>query len=238
MTLVSAIIKSAYRESNLVTIGATPTANETAEALSRLNTLVSSVFGNEVGGHLKALNHGGTYSDASCMATYIPVDSRVMANLTGAVTLKLHPTPYDGQRVGVTDILANFATYNLTLDGNGRKIEGVTSLALSTNGTAKVWMYRGDTGNWVLLSTLIETDQMPFPPEYDDFFITTLAMRLAPRNSGVTSGETVEALKRARSQLRARYQTHNEVGSDLSNRGLATDKRYYRGSDFDFNRGR
>lgn len=49
MTTCLTLITDAMREINLIPVGATPTANEQVEGLRRLNTLVASVFGEELG---------------------------------------------------------------------------------------------------------------------------------------------------------------------------------------------
>jgi hypothetical protein len=49
MTLVSSIIVQALRETNIIAVGANPTPGEAAEALDRLQSVVLSVLGNEVG---------------------------------------------------------------------------------------------------------------------------------------------------------------------------------------------
>ena len=49
MTLTSDIITDAFRESNLLAIGATPNTAQSQEGLRRLNVIVSGVYGFEVG---------------------------------------------------------------------------------------------------------------------------------------------------------------------------------------------
>lgn len=66
-------------------------------------------------------------------------------------------------------------------------------------------MYRADTGNWVKIESLEEADNMPLSEEFDDYFITALTFRLAPRYGLPVAGETAAALMRARSRIRARY---------------------------------
>jgi hypothetical protein len=46
---------------------------------------------------------------------------------------------------------------------------------------------------------------MPFPVEFDTYFITRLAMELNPQYSGTTAQETLDAMQRSESKLRARY---------------------------------
>lgn len=211
MTLASAIIKRAYRETNLIPISVEPSANESTEGLDLLNSLVLSTIGNEAGDELYELQVGGTYDQSAYASEYIPCNARLVLSLTAAKTLKLNPLPHDGERLAVTDALGNLATFNLTLDPNGRKIESATTLTLNTNGETRQWMYRADTGNWVRLTSLVAGDQLPFPSEFDDYFITMLAMRLNSRHGQSLTQETLAALDRQKSQIRARYRTRAPV---------------------------
>jgi hypothetical protein len=223
MTLASSIITDAYRESNIIPMGSSPNTNQVTEALSRLNVIISSTIGNEVGDALDDINIGGSYDQSSFCTSYVPDNARLVLNLSSTKTLKLDPQPFAGQRLSIVDAGNNLATYPLVLDGNGRYIEGASTLTLSTSGDVRQWMYRDDTGQWVKVTSLLTTDNLPFPSKFDDYFILMLAMRLNPRYGQTMASETVETLKRSRSQLRARYHAWKQVMSDLDPRGLATE---------------
>lgn len=242
MTLVSSIISDAYRENQRTVLGATPTANEITEALNRLNAIILSTVGNEAGDGLDEINIGGTYDQSTFCSQWIPDNARLMLNLAVGTTLHLDPEPYEGQRISVVDITGNLATRNLILNGNGRLIEGIPNLTLNVNGTTGQWLYRADIGDWVKIEALASSDSMPFPQEFDDYFITVLAMRINPRHSAVTSEETMVALKRSRSQLRARYHNFKQMRSDVETQGgLADPRGTYFPSNFGslrFNKGR
>jgi hypothetical protein len=66
-------------------------------------------------------------------------------------------------------------------------------------------MYRADTGNWVRITELIAADEMPFPIEFDDYFVTRLAMRLNPQHGASITPEAKMALDEVEAKLRARY---------------------------------
>lgn len=211
MTLVSRILLQAFRESNLVAISATAlSTNQETEALERFNSLVASVIGWEMGENLKQWPVGVTgYADVECLRPeiwrYPPINSMLVLNLTGAETVYLPRHPSDGARVAVQDLGGNLATYNLTLDGNGRLIESARTLALTTDSLNKSWFYRADLGNWQPVSSLAAADEMPFPIEFDDMFIVLLAMRLNPRFGRKMDAQSVEALRRSRAMFTARY---------------------------------
>lgn len=209
MTLVSDIIQQGFRDANLIPIGSSPTTNESAEGLKRLQVIISSTLGNEAGEPLTVFPVGDNNVNATwtipSVPTWLPLNVRVLCNLTAAQTLYLNPQPQDGSRVAVVDASGNFATYNLTLNGNGRTIESATTAVLSTNSLTREWFYRADTGNWARVSDLATSDQMPFPQEFDDLFIVSLAMRLNPRNAQETSQESIAMMERSRAQFRSRY---------------------------------
>jgi hypothetical protein len=237
VTLASDIITRAHRESNLIPLVATPSANQIAEALPLLNEQFLSALGFEVGDELADLNVGGTYDQSSYCASWIPTNARLILNLSGAQSLNLHPHPYPGQRLAFADAANNLATYNLTLSGNGRRIEGATSIVLNTNGDSRQWLYRGDTANWVKITALSSSDAMPFPQEFDSFFTTKLAMRINPRYGQSLSQETAAELGRIEGRLRARYRKPRP-GQDSNPHGLLSQRRGISGmSQAEFDRG-
>ncbi len=225
MTLVSQIITDAYRQSNLLAIGVSPTANQITEALRYLNRILASVLGNEVGEPLIDFPIGRSgidrpagypwYNTTPSNNWFVPQNHRVMLNLQEGTTLYLHPRPDNGARFGVTDILGNLSTYPVVIDGNGRNIESSSTVTLSTNSLIREWIYRADMGSWVRVVTVIESDTFPFPQEFDDFFITLLAMRINPSYGVDLDSQSQYILSRGRSQLRARYHTDIPSRSDI-----------------------
>lgn len=205
MTTASSIISAAYRKNDLVAKVSSPDTIEIAEALALLNAIILSAVGFEAGEDLADLNYGGNYDQSSACSPYVPANARLVLNLSAATTLNLHPQPYEGQRLAVADAASNLATRNLILSGNGRTIEGATSLTMSTSGDSRQWLYRADTANWVKITSLVAADQMPFPVEFDTYFITRLAVELNPQHNTDTPQEVVETMQRSERKLRARY---------------------------------
>lgn len=225
MTTVSQIITDAYRQSNLLPIGVTPTAAQLEEGLRYLNRLVKSVFGNEAGENFQAYPLGDNnierpagypwYNNAPGGNWFVPMNVRLACNLTLPTTVYLHPKPEDGARLGVIDISQNFSTNELTLNANGRRINGLTSITLSTNGVDQEWFFRGDLGEWMLYAPLTDyAGTFPFPEEFDFFFIIILAMALNPAYGTQMDAQTAETFRRAKTQLRARYSNRIMVGSE------------------------
>lgn len=212
MTQVLGIITDALRETNLIAINASPTPSETAEAVDRLQAIILSVVGNEAGYIMEDWNVSDTtivrpsgYELASLVNFTINPQSRLICNMAGDLTLSLDPLPQDGQRFSVVDAGLNFTTNTLTIQGNGRLIEGATTKVLNVNGFSGQWLYRSDKANWVAIDPIDVEAEMPFPADFDDYFIIMLAMRLNPRYGQTLTEESAARLAQQRQQFEARY---------------------------------
>jgi hypothetical protein len=222
MALVSEIIKDAFREANLIPITQSPTSEEQTEALRLLNRFVRSIFGNEAGDKLQSYSVGNNNVVSNDLQfvfdfgtpQYVPLNARLIVNLTSATTLNLHPEPEDGSRVGVVDVSGNFDVYNLTLVGNGRGIDTDTTAVLNTASLRKEWFYRADLGNWMAITDLTLDDVFPFPLEFEDLFVIGLATRLNPRNGVSVDDQAMMHFRRQRSLFRARYSQKIEQCSE------------------------
>lgn len=215
MTTVASIIASALRETNLIPLGVAPTTPQLAEGFALLSTIVAGVLGNEAGENLNSMPLGQEginsprgypwWSNELPGNVYVPFNTRIMCNLTGAGMVNLHPKPHDGARMGIVDVSQNFDVFPLTINGNGRSIEGEESMVYNTAGEIRQWVYREDLGNWVTVIPLDIAGDMPWPPEFDDMFIIMLAMRINPRYGQVAHPASVETLKMATMKFSARY---------------------------------
>ncbi len=221
MTLISEIIQQGYRDSNTIPIGSTPTAAEIAEGLKRLQVIILSVLGMEAGEQLSPLPIGN--NNVSQPTDYVPeppaylsLNVRLICNLVAATTLYLNPNPQDGSRLAVIDASGNFATYNLTLNGNGRNVNGGATDVRDTDNESVQFFYRADLGDWVEIGALAAADEMPFPVEFDDLFVVMLAMRLNPRNAQKLSEESAAMMERSRDQFRARYSQIINTPADIA----------------------
>lgn len=225
MSLVSDIIRDAYRESNINAIGVSPTDAQKDEALRLLNRILLSVYGNEEGDQLQPFPLGRNnverpqdwpwYDQNPLNDWFVPLNVRLMLNLEEPQSLYLHPQPQDGARVGLIDKSGNIATNVVTIYGNGRTILGAETLTLNVNGTNVEYLYRDDLGDWLKVTPLEYDDTWPFPMEFDDFFVVGLAMRINPRNGAAVDAQSVEAYKRGLGQFRARYHQMVPMRSEL-----------------------
>lgn len=221
MTTALGIITAAYRETNITAAGQVPTSAQQTEALQRLVNLISSAYGFEVGNQLIDWPVGNS-DPASCIPSwtdddwkYLEANIRIVAVNDSAQTLLLPQNPRDGARIGIVDPQSRLAAHPITLSSETRSIEGATSVVLNTNGLTRLWFYRADLGAWLVLSELTDVDDdMPFPSEFDDYFITALAMRLNPRYGRSLAAESISRLERTLDKLRARYRDRTPVPVD------------------------
>lgn len=227
MTLVSEIIRDAYRECNLIAISADPTTAEQAEGLRLLNRFVASVYGQEFGEELLPVLIGRNninrpsgfpwYENVpDTVNWFVPSNSRVVLNLTTPQTLYLNPNPHDGERFAFIDKSSNLSTYPITINANGRSIAGTTSVTYSTDGDVREFMYRADIGDWTQVLPLEADDTFPFPTAFDDLFVIGLALRINPRNAQETVPDSTGMFNRLMRQFKARYRQKQMQPAELA----------------------
>jgi hypothetical protein len=235
VTLISSIITDAYREANIVRIGSVPDAAKVTEALRLYNGLLAAIYGGDAGESLSDWPLGTYGADTTnftlpydAYAIVRPqVNRRLIATATEAKTVYLSPTPQDGSRMGIIDPFSRLAAFPVTLDANGRTIEGTPTLVLNVNATNRQWFYRADLGQWVKLTSVAETDQNPFPD---------------PRNGRTMDDQSLAIFKQAKRSFVADYLQELPLEIDdslswpfMSTQGFDTQRAY--GSSRAFNRG-
>lgn len=234
MAIISQIITDAYRESNNIAVGQTPSPAEQQEALILFNRFLRSVFGTEAGENFVDYNFGNLNiqspynNNFNTVPTqwWVPQGSaRLFFNNSSAQVLYLNPSPQDGDRLFLKDVGNNFSTYPLTIYGNGRTVGGSSNVVFNTSGQGIEYFYRADTGNWSQVSDLALSDTFPFPEEFEDLFSLGVAMRINPRTGAAMDEQSIITFKRLRNMFRARYRTHQAVASEQGLYRL-TNKRY------------
>lgn len=191
MTLISSIILDAYRESNIIPINVVPNDNQNTEALRLYNAILSGLFGTDVGEILRDWPLGNLGRDPEDQCDVIgpnsawimrpPINTRLVAVNTSPISIDLTVRPQDGSRYGIIDPFGQLATNPVTLNGNGRTIDGAPTFVADENGFSNEWLYRADMGSWISIANKALTDQNPFPQKFDEMFIILLAIRLNPR---------------------------------------------------------
>lgn len=227
MTTVSQIIYDAFRQSNLLALGAPLSEPQVEEALRHLERVLLSSLGNEIGEPLIAFPIGNKdisrpsgypwWSTVPDNDWFVPKNTRLMFNLQeGGVNVFLHPDPDDGTRFGAIDVAKTFSQFPVTIHGNGRSFEGLTEVTLSEDGFKGEWIYRSDLANWMKVLPLDLEQEFPFPQEFDEYFITMLALRLNPAYGASIDDQTSEVFRRSRTQIKARYSQTIPTRSELA----------------------
>lgn len=235
MTLVGTIIEEAMRESGLITELQHPTPTQNARALERLQSLVSGVYGYDVGEKLSdwpvgtvGLHEHTSWSELDWK--YPIQNSRlVLAHATPQIVY-LPDDPENGARIQLIDLRGALATYPVTLNANGRLIEGQPVLVLNTANLNCKWMFNADTSDWALVEGLTAVSEMPFPIEYDDYFIIKLAARLDPRYGRSLSELSVARISELQERLSADYRQTRPMPAPLAvRRNTERNSRVYDG---------
>jgi hypothetical protein len=219
MTQISALITRAFRQENITAVGTSPTSAEQAEALEIINDLVRQLYGFELGELVydwqvpptktapHAVENPDDPYDTRENATIYrqpPSNVRLVTKLSAATTVYLPQFPNDGARIALTD--AGSANNNLTLNANGRTIEGSAALALDLSAvTEREWFYRADLSDWTRVAELAADDESPFPQKYDMLLVTGVAIWLSPRFGKEPKNVTTNLFASLKSKFEAQY---------------------------------
>lgn len=231
--IISEIIECAYQESGVKALGVLPTAVEVKYALTRLNSIVSMLFGNKISTNvidwavsptrsapLTTENQAlpfpkGDTDEANVVSTshvlntsetrkYIPVNCRMVCDIEYETNVWLHESPHDGAKVS---FVALKQTADFIINANGRKIEGHDEIFIPYIGdnSPRTWFYRADLADWILLKPLVETDTSPLPSDFDDLLICALAIRLSAVNGQEPRSGTLKQYDELLRMLENRY---------------------------------
>ena len=106
-------------------------------------------------GLLDEIGDGGATAisllQATSISALITTDDQIVEVIgnTGPVTISLPATPRTNQRVGIVDGDGHASTYNITIDGNGKLINGSSPLISNTNYISLSFLYDGS--KWVIV---------------------------------------------------------------------------------------
>lgn len=196
-------------------VGKTPTVAQVDEGLRLFNELMKFLVGGVAGEYFEDWLLGPFGRDPILQTENLyypedviarpPINARLIATQEIAKTIWLPAAPSDGSRMAISDPHSRLATYPITLDGNGRVIEGADTLLLDTNGLDRAWFYRADLANWVRVTNLALTDDAPFPEDFDIMLYVMLAMRLVPPSGRKFNELSAAVYQEQRRQFLARY---------------------------------
>lgn len=220
MATAGFIVDRCFRENNLVAINQVVSASKRAEALNYLSEIVSEALGGSAGELLsdwpvpsRATNFARppllAQSNVQSLSYYQgpPQNARLIVNLTQATTLYFHLQPSDGARMSVINTGNGFDVFNLTLSGNGRLIEGASSLVLSSALVrSKQWFYRAELADWrEIVLPLVEATELPFHDRFTNLWIAMLAIRLSPLYGKEPNTVTLGVATKGMTEFKAQY---------------------------------
>jgi hypothetical protein len=143
---------------------------------------------------------------------------RLVVSFMTASALYFPAMPNDGARMALVDV---GSLGDVTLNGNGRKIEGASLLTLpAADLNGRKWLYRADLGNWLRLNVLAAGDPVPLPPEFDELLVCGLAIRLAPRFGVTIAPTTIECYTDMLARLKKRYKQSERMPTAMEMRGM------------------
>lgn len=155
MATLNDIATAALRLGGHVPEAQDPTAFKIARAVDALSRYLDA---------LPVMGAGGKLDEVSVTESLtVDAPARLLVAASSALTITLPLDPFDGYTVEIIDVEDNFATHNLTVARNGRKINGSAANAtLSTNGQSVRYFYRADLGDWILWAApYSKTDTVP-----------------------------------------------------------------------------
>jgi len=219
MALISEIISRAYREQQVSDIAEQPSAAQQAEALPLLQGIILRSMVQypqttvRLGGAVKR-SKSGVLRQFDDLAQDLPLPHNIHLHcqLASATSVYMPHDPGDGARLLVSDVAGTFATYPLTLLGNGNTINGGQSLVLNLNGQRHDLFYRRDLAEWRTVTGLLLTDPSPFPEEFDDMLVLALATRLVVRYGRAMDAASLSLFSEMQARFVSRY---TRVASDV-----------------------
>lgn len=214
------IINAAFREGNIFGVNEIIPSADVEEALPRLNNIIRAMMGYEIGEEYidwsfpeaRTAPIPARYPifprDEEPDPAYIeypPINARVITKLTTDRTIYLYQRPSPGARMSFQDI-GSTPGLSMTIDANGRTIDGMlTQVVDPTTYSGARLFYRDDIAGWITLADLELGDAHPLPPEFDDLWITALAVRLSGRYQSQLSDVTQLTYTQMVSKVKARY---------------------------------
>lgn len=232
MTLNSALIQAGFRESNFVGQSTILADDEQTEGMQLLQSLTLTMPGLILGHKWRnwfipypnrTAEKGGDFPARSDREftdlrypNYPQTNARVVLRNAAAETLYMPQMPSDGALMQFVD--AGFQG-DVTLDANGNFFgtSGVATTVTLTTGVAggnrlptRTYIYRGDIASWIRLDSLIYNAESAWPAEFDDFWITAMAIRLSPRFGNEPRSATIARYQEMVVFLRGWYRLENQ----------------------------
>lgn len=245
MATAREIIALAFREANYKNIKGVLSADELSEGLTLLTALQNSFFGMVLGTRLKPwpvpypmrassyvsnfpAGSGGEQVLSDDQVTNPPENARVMVHTADPVTIYLPAMPADGSLFSYADVGHRG---DVTLNANGAffNLSGISETVdigaiYPERNLPRTWVFRADYASWLEVTTPELDEDLPFPADFDDYFITLMAIRLTPRYGNEPRQATLMRYQNMVAFIRGRWrQTEVSIGKDM---GIPTAQAY------------
>lgn len=221
MATVNDLVRQAFRQENLKAVSQTISDAEMAEGVEIFNEIWENIIGSTLGEKLNdwPVPPSAAVSQAREFPLLprdesLPYDTyaypqqnyNIVSNLGGAQTVYLKQNPSDGARMGLVNIGPSYAVNPLTINANGRLIEGASSLVLdSFTATPIRWFYRADLSEWVRITEFTGTEDSPLPKQFNRFWRCAVAIDLCPRYNKDPQAVTLAGYKDGMATILGRY---------------------------------
>lgn len=209
-------IKKGLRKLRVIGQGESPDSATLTDCLDALNKLLVEIVGFG-GSHVLQARTIDTSYELSPRDPAV----RLLCRHSSPITITLPSVDtmevYDGMRVGVVDVSNNASTNNITIARNSWLLEGATAdLTLSTNNINRVWMFRGDLGDWKRATDLAVDDSLPFPTDLDESMALIFANRVGGEFGQALRPSDLALARAALRHLSAKYVPAVRMAPDQS----------------------
>lgn len=144
------------------------------EGMIVFNDLFRAMLGNGIGPRLDPVNQS--------TSTAVRNGTRYMVG-AATLTLTLPSNPKDGDRFGFVDSRGALASYPVTINPNGRFLEGVTSSTVAnTNNLERTYFYTSHSATWTKERDYTKGMDFPLAAEARRGFTDLLSVALADSN--------------------------------------------------------
>jgi len=207
---VNAVIARALQMHGQIAQGNSPDAGLAGDMLVALNTMKRAMFGTLIGPRLSPLAApAGTSGQAENGGEY-----QIPGGANYTLTAPLNPR--SGARFGVVDAGQDWTSFPLTVNPNGRLINGAAAnITIGVSGQNTRWWFRGDTGAWIAEADFASlTSTIEFPDVLIAYLPSMLAVAIAPDFDLDVAPEVAFAAGEGRQAFARAYGRRGAAGLD------------------------
>lgn len=179
VTLVSTVVRDAFREAGLIGVGEYPTPNEEADAIRNLQSMILSLPGMV------------SWTEVEIEAAYTAGENeRIRVITTDAVTITVPEAVASSRRIlwCCNQITLACEGYDDRAPMDGARV----AIADAYSDASAVYYYRADIAQWTPATDLTRDSEMPLNADMDRHLTAMLAATLSPDVAPSTSALVTE----------------------------------------------